>query len=104
MFDGDGLSSRVIVRVVAIIVALSLLVCFPRHIRFLQTQVDAQTQNVAWDAAASTQARREAMVAAVLTGPEREELHRLLRLLMRAFPDHVHGRAHKAHASEASED
>src|SRR6185503_11558034 len=53
MFDGDGLSSRVIVRVVAIIVALSLLVCFPRHIRFLQTQVDAQTQNVAFDAAAS---------------------------------------------------
>ena len=38
-----------------------------------------------------TQARREAMIAAVLTDKEREQLHTLLRHLMRAFPDKGHG-------------
>jgi DNA-binding MarR family transcriptional regulator len=40
-----------------------------------------------WDRTVETQARREALLASVLTEPEREQLHDLLRLLMRAFPD-----------------
>ena len=43
--------------------------------------------HAAWDKSASTQARREAMVASVLSPAEREQLHGLLRQLMRAFPD-----------------
>jgi DNA-binding MarR family transcriptional regulator len=43
-----------------------------------------------WDKAVATQARREAMVAAVLDEDDREELHRLLRHLMRAFPGKHH--------------
>ena len=45
----------------------------------------------AWDQAVGTQARREALIAAVLTEKEREHLHGLLRKLMRAFPDKDHG-------------
>ena len=37
------------------------------------------------------QARREQAITSVLTEAEREELHRLLRSLMRAFPDSGHG-------------
>jgi DNA-binding MarR family transcriptional regulator len=40
-----------------------------------------------WDRTVETQARREALLASVLTEPEREQLHDLLRLLLRAFPD-----------------
>jgi DNA-binding MarR family transcriptional regulator len=47
--------------------------------------------HAAWDQAVGTQARREAMIAAVLSDKEREQLHRLLRQLMRAFPDRDHG-------------
>ena len=47
--------------------------------------------NATWDKTAGTQARREATIAAVLDPAEREELHRLLRHLMRAFPDKGHG-------------
>jgi DNA-binding MarR family transcriptional regulator len=47
--------------------------------------------HAAWEKAVGTQARREAMIAAALTVPEREELHGLLRRLMRAFPDSKHG-------------
>jgi DNA-binding MarR family transcriptional regulator len=43
-----------------------------------------------WDRTTGTQARREAMIASVLEPGEREELHRLLRRLMRAFPDKQH--------------
>jgi DNA-binding MarR family transcriptional regulator len=43
--------------------------------------------HAAWDKTASTQARREALIAAALAPAEREELHGLLRTLMRAFPD-----------------
>lgn len=43
--------------------------------------------HAAWDRTIGTQARREAMFGSVLGEPEREELHRLLRSLMRAFPD-----------------
>lgn len=58
--------------------------------------------HAAWDEAVGTQARREAMFSKVLTGPERNELHRLLRRLMRAFPDdhgHGHGKS-KSHDAE----
>jgi len=47
--------------------------------------------HAAWDQAVGTQARREAEIAAVLSYQEREQLHRLLRHLMRAFPDRDHG-------------
>ena len=43
--------------------------------------------HAAWDKTAGTQARREALIAAVLEPDEREQLHDLLRTLMRAFPD-----------------
>src|SRR5262245_44555501 len=43
--------------------------------------------HAAWDKTASTQARREALIATVLAPAQREELHGLLRALMRAFPD-----------------
>ncbi len=46
--------------------------------------------HAAWDRTTGTQARREATIAAVLDPAEREELHRLLRRLMRAFPDKGH--------------
>jgi DNA-binding MarR family transcriptional regulator len=50
-----------------------------------------ETGHAAWDKAVGTMARREATIAAVLTDKERQELHRLLRLLMRSFPDKDHG-------------
>lgn len=40
-----------------------------------------------WERAIGTQAAREAAIAAVLGPEDREELHRLLRALMRSFPD-----------------
>ena len=43
-----------------------------------------------WDRTVGTQARREAMIASVLDPAERSELFRLLRHLMRAFPDEAH--------------
>jgi len=43
--------------------------------------------HAAWDKTTGTQARREALIAAVLEPGEREQLHDLLRKLMRAFPD-----------------
>jgi len=46
--------------------------------------------NATWDRTTGTQARREAMIAAVLAPAEAEELHGLLRRLMRAFPDKEH--------------
>jgi DNA-binding MarR family transcriptional regulator len=53
-----------------------------------------------WDRAVATQAQREAKVASVLAPKEREELHRLLRTLMRAFP----ASAHHASPEPAEED
>lgn len=50
--------------------------------------------NASWDRTTGTQARREAMIASVLEPAEREELHRLLRHLMRAFPDKEHPAEH----------
>ena len=49
-----------------------------------------ETGNETWDRTVGTQARREAMIASVLKPDELEELHRLLRRLMRAFPDREH--------------
>ncbi|HSL77390.1 MAG TPA: MarR family transcriptional regulator [Candidatus Limnocylindrales bacterium] len=43
-----------------------------------------------WERAVSTAARRESRIASVLDKKEREELHRLLRTLMRAFPPAAH--------------
>ncbi|MCJ7710899.1 MAG: MarR family winged helix-turn-helix transcriptional regulator, partial [Chloroflexi bacterium] len=42
--------------------------------------------NATWTTTTGTQARREAMIASVLDASEKEELHNLLRRLMRAFP------------------
>lgn len=53
-----------------------------------------ETGNATWDSTTGTQARREAMIASVLEPAEREELHRLLRRLMRAFPDKEHPAEH----------
>ena len=58
--------------------------------------------HAAWDQAVGTMARREAMSAAVLTEREREQLHGLLRKLMRSFPDKDHGL--KLGSAEATEE
>ena len=55
--------------------------------------------NAAWDRAAGMQARREALIASVLADGEKEQLHGLLRRLMRAFPEEYrHGK--KQHAPD----
>ena len=41
----------------------------------------------AWDETVGTQGRRESAITAVLEPEDREQLYRLLRRLMRAFPD-----------------
>jgi DNA-binding MarR family transcriptional regulator len=46
-----------------------------------------ETGHKAWDRTVVTQAEREQRIASVLTATEREQLHRLLRKLMRAFPE-----------------
>jgi DNA-binding MarR family transcriptional regulator len=43
-----------------------------------------------WNRAVGTQAKTEALLAGTLTQAEREELHRLLRRLMQAFPAKAH--------------
>jgi DNA-binding MarR family transcriptional regulator len=58
--------------------------------------------HAAWDEAVGAQARREAMFSKVLTEEERDELHRLLRRLMRAFPSYGHGHA-KAKSNDAED-
>lgn len=45
----------------------------------------------AWDKAVGTQAQTEKLIASTLSQREKEELHRLLRGLMRAFPEKGHG-------------
>jgi DNA-binding MarR family transcriptional regulator len=55
-----------------------------------------------WDRTVGTQAIREARIASALDANEREELHRLLRTLMRAFPGSDHGK--HAVATPAPED
>ena len=43
----------------------------------------------AWDRATDTQAGKEALIASALSEKEKEQLHALLRRLMRAFPHEV---------------
>ena len=43
--------------------------------------------HAAWDRTVVTQAEREQRIASVLTSNEREQLHKLLRKLMSAFPE-----------------
>jgi DNA-binding MarR family transcriptional regulator len=59
--------------------------------------------NETWDRTTGTQARREAMIASVLEPDAREELHRLLRRLMQAFPHKEHAVAEpEAHEAVSS--
>jgi DNA-binding MarR family transcriptional regulator len=52
--------------------------------------------HAAWDRATDTQAGKEALIASALSEKEKEQLHALLRRLMRAFPHEVHvGAKHK---------
>ena len=53
--------------------------------------------HAAWDKTTGTQAVTEALIAGTLSRAEREELHRLLRRLMLAFP----AKDHYAEAPEA---
>lgn len=55
-----------------------------------------------WERTVGTQALREAKIASVLDPAERKELHRLLRVLMRAFPGQGHGHD-KAEATAADD-
>ena len=47
--------------------------------------------HAAWDATVGKQGRREQAITSVLSEDQRVELHRLLRILMRAFPESGHG-------------
>lgn len=46
--------------------------------------------HAAWDKTVGTQAQTEALIASTLNLRDKEELHRLLRGLMRAFPEKDH--------------
>ena len=59
--------------------------------------------HAAWDRATDTQAQREALVASALSEAEKEQLHALLRRLMRAFPDEVREGAKRSKAQEHAE-
>ena len=56
--------------------------------------------HAAWDRATDTQARREALIASALREAEKEQLHALLRRLMRAFPDEVREAAKRRRTKE----
>lgn len=65
--------------------------------------------HAAWERTVGTQAERERRIASVLTATEREQLHRLLRRLMQAFPDrekwyHPAGDAEKGDRDEKPAD
>jgi DNA-binding MarR family transcriptional regulator len=66
--------------------------------------------HAAWDRTVVTQAERERRIASVLSEREREQLHRLLRKLMSAFPDrdkwftHSDGKAEKAEKAVPEKD
>jgi len=59
--------------------------------------------HAAWDSATDTQAGREALIASALTEEEKEQLHSLLRRLMRAFPDEVREAAKRRKVHEQAE-
>jgi DNA-binding MarR family transcriptional regulator len=56
-----------------------------------------------WDRTVGAQARREALFSSVLSGPEKERLHDLLRHMMLAFPNWKHKKqaAQEAETGEA---
>lgn len=56
--------------------------------------------HAAWDRATDTQAGKEALIASALTLKEKEQLHGLLRRLMRAFPHEVRAGARRKKAEE----
>ena len=56
--------------------------------------------HAAWDLTVGTQASREALIASVLTDDEKEQLHALLRRLMRAFPEEVRQAVKRRKAQE----
>lgn len=60
--------------------------------------------HAAWGRATDMQARREALIASALTEEEKEQLHSLLRRLMRAFPDEVRQGAKRRRAQEHAEE
>jgi DNA-binding MarR family transcriptional regulator len=60
--------------------------------------------HAAWDRATDTQAGREALIASALSEDEKEQLHGLLRRLMRAFPDEVREGAKRHRASHKPEE
>jgi DNA-binding MarR family transcriptional regulator len=53
-----------------------------------------------WERTVGTQAMREAQIASVLDAADRAELHRLLRVLMKAFPGAKYGHVHEPDESE----
>ena len=60
--------------------------------------------HAAWDRATDTQARREALIASALSEDEKDQLHALLRRLMRAFPDEVREAAKRRRTKEHAEE
>jgi DNA-binding MarR family transcriptional regulator len=56
--------------------------------------------HAAWEESVGTQARREALIASVLSEEEKDQLHDLLRRLMRAFPPEYESKKHPAEAEE----
>jgi DNA-binding MarR family transcriptional regulator len=57
----------------------------------------------AWDDTAGTQGRRESAITAVLEPADREQLNRLLRRLMGAFPDRLDHHRHKDAEADPTE-
>ena len=55
-----------------------------------------------WERTVGTQALREARIASVLDAADRKELHRLLRVLMQAFPGSGHGHTDETPTDEAT--
>jgi len=60
--------------------------------------------HAAWDRTTGTQASREALIASALTEQEKEQLHALLRRLMRAFPDEVREGAKRRKVQKQAEE
>jgi DNA-binding MarR family transcriptional regulator len=59
--------------------------------------------HAAWDRATDTQAGKEALIASALSEKEKEQLHALLRRLMRAFPHEVRAGAKHKKAADGDE-
>jgi DNA-binding MarR family transcriptional regulator len=59
--------------------------------------------HAAWDRATDTQAGKESLIASALSEKEKEQLHALLRRLMRAFPHEVRVGAKHKEAADGDE-